>query len=93
MCTGHDVNIAVECKELTKIYRVSQFGRSKGITALRDISLSVFPATITGLVGPNGMALGLESFGFSAPAHVLDEKFGYTGKQVASQALKFLKGK
>jgi len=51
------------------------------------------PVTLAGLVGPNGIALGLESFGFSAPAHVLDEKFGYTGKQVAVQALKFLKGK
>ncbi|MEA1896195.1 MAG: transketolase [Bacteroidota bacterium] len=49
------------------------------------------PVTLAGLVGPNGMALGLESFGFSAPAHVLDEKLGYTGEQVAAQARKFIK--
>lgn len=49
------------------------------------------PVTLAGLVGQNGMALGLESFGFSAPAHVLDEKLGYTGEQVAAQALRFVK--
>ena len=50
------------------------------------------PVTLAGLVGPDGMALGLESFGFSAPAGVLDEKLGYTGVQVAARALKFLNG-
>ncbi len=47
------------------------------------------PVTLAGLVGPKGVAIGMESFGFSAPAAVLDEKLGYTGRQVAEEALKF----
>jgi len=38
-----------------------------------------------GLVGANGKVWGLESFGFSAPYTVLDEKLGFTGKNVYEQ--------
>ncbi len=48
------------------------------------------PVTLQGLVGPWGKAIGMESFGFSAPYQVLDEKLGYTGKNVYEQALKLL---
>ena len=43
------------------------------------------PVTLQGLVGENGRVWGLESFGFSAPAEVLDEKLGYTAENVAKQ--------
>lgn len=43
------------------------------------------PVTLQGLVGENGKVWGLESFGFSAPAEVLDEKLGYTDENVAKQ--------
>ena len=43
-----------------------------------------------GLVGPLGKSIGMESFGFSAPYKVLDEKLGYTGENVYEQALKLL---
>jgi transketolase len=36
-------------------------------------------------VGAHGRVGGLESFGFSAPYKVLDEKLGFTGAQVAQQ--------
>jgi transketolase len=48
------------------------------------------PVTLAGLVGANGTVSGLEHFGYSAPAGVLDEKFGYTGQQVYEQVKKFL---
>ena len=48
------------------------------------------PVTLAGLVGANGMVSGLDHFGYSAPAGVLDEKFGYTGPQVYEQVKKFL---
>jgi transketolase len=38
-----------------------------------------------GLVGENGKVFGLESFGFSAPYTVLDEKLGFTPAKVAAE--------
>ncbi|NOU60529.1 transketolase [Marinifilum sp. JC070] len=40
------------------------------------------PVTLQGLVGPNGKSVGLDHFGYSAPAGVLDQKFGYTAENV-----------
>jgi len=40
------------------------------------------PVNLLGLVGENGKIFGLESFGFSAPYNVLDEKLGFTAEQV-----------
>lgn len=48
------------------------------------------PVTLAGLVGPKGRSIGLESFGYSAPAKVLDEKLGYTGMNVFNKALEYL---
>ncbi|MEP2059052.1 MAG: transketolase [Maribacter litoralis] len=49
------------------------------------------PVNLEGLAGPNGKVFGLEHFGYSAPATVLDEKFGFTGEQVYQQVVDFLK--
>jgi transketolase len=43
------------------------------------------PVTLKGLVGPFGKVFGMESFGFSAPYKVLDEKLGYTADNVLKQ--------
>jgi len=43
------------------------------------------PVTLQGLVGANGKAVGLDHFGYSAPAGVLDEKFGYTAENVVQE--------
>ena len=43
------------------------------------------PVTLEGLVGCNGKVFGLESFGFSAPYTVLDEKLGFTAQNVYNQ--------
>jgi transketolase len=43
------------------------------------------PVNLLGLVGCNGKIWGLESFGFSAPYKVLDEKLGFTGENVYKQ--------
>ena len=48
------------------------------------------PVTLQGLVGCNGKVWGLESFGFSAPYKVLDEKLGFTGKNVYNQVKEML---
>ena len=43
------------------------------------------PVTLEGLVGPCGKVWGLESFGYSAPYKVLDEKLGFTAENVYKQ--------
>lgn len=48
------------------------------------------PVNLEGLVGPNGKVWGLESFGFSAPYKVLDEKLGFTGQNVYKQVKELL---
>ena len=48
------------------------------------------PVTLQGLVGPKGKVWGLNSFGFSAPYKVLDEKFGFTGNNVYMQVKEYL---
>lgn len=48
------------------------------------------PVNLEGLVGANGKVWGLESFGFSAPYKVLDEKLGFTGKNVYNQVKELL---
>ena len=57
-----------------------------GLTAGLPVNLQGF------LVGahPDSNIWGLESFGFSAPYKVLDQKFGFTAENVYEQALKVL---
>lgn len=49
------------------------------------------PVNLEGLVGEHGKVFGLEHFGYSAPAAVLDEKFGFTGEKVSQEVLAYLK--
>jgi len=44
--------------------------------------------TLEGLVGADGSVWGMNSFGFSAPYQVLEEKLGYTGRNVYEQVKK-----
>ena len=48
------------------------------------------PVNLLGLVGANGKIWGLESFGFSAPYKVLDEKLGFTAENVYNQVKEML---
>ena len=53
---------------------VKKFGRTAGL-----------PVNLEGLVGADGTVWGLQSFGFSAPYKVLDEKLGFTAENVYKQ--------
>ena len=53
---------------------VPRFGMTAGL-----------PVTLEGLVGANGKVWGLESFGFSAPYTVLDDKLGFNAENVYKQ--------
>jgi transketolase len=48
------------------------------------------PVTLRGLVGTKGKVIGLDHFGYSAPASILDEKFGFTADNLFNQVLQFL---
>jgi transketolase len=48
------------------------------------------PVTLEGLVGADGTVWGMNSFGFSAPYKVLDEKLGYTAGNVYNRVKKLL---
>lgn len=47
--------------------------------------------TLQGLAGPKGIVWGMNSFGYSAPYKVLDEKFGFTAENVYKQVIEYLK--
>jgi transketolase len=59
---------------------VKRFGLTAGL-----------PVNLQGLVGENGAIWGLESFGYSAPYKVLDEKLGFTGANVYAKVKALLK--
>lgn len=48
------------------------------------------PVTLQSLAGIEGMVYGLESFGFSAPYKVLDEKLGFNAENVFKQVKNYL---
>lgn len=48
------------------------------------------PVTLEGLVGSNGKIWGMNSFGFSAPYKVMDEKLGFTPENVYRQVKKLI---
>ena len=58
---------------------IKRFGMTAGL-----------PVTLEGLVGENGKVFGLESFGYSAPAGILDKKFGYTAENVEKEVMELL---
>lgn len=70
---------SVDYQELILPKGKKKFGMTAGL-----------PVTLEGLVGADGSVWGMNSFGFSAPYQVLDEKLGYTGKNVYEQVKKLL---
>lgn len=64
----------VEYQEEVLPRDVKKFGLTAGL-----------PVNLLGLVGTDGKIWGLESFGFSAPYKVLDEKLGFTADNVYNQ--------
>ncbi len=60
-------------------------------TDVRRFGLTAgLPVNLEGLVGSTGKVFGLESFGYSAPYKVLEEKLGFTPENIANEILAFL---
>lgn len=49
------------------------------------------PSTLQPLMGADSFIYGLDHFGASAPASVLDQKFGFTADNIMTMVLKFIK--
>ena len=58
---------------------IKRFGLTSGLSV-----------TLEGLVGENGAVWGMNSFGYSAPYNVLDEKLGFTPEKVSEQIKELL---
>jgi transketolase len=67
-------NQSIEYQESILPTGIPRFGLTAGL-----------PVTLAGLVGENGKTWGLETFGFSAPYKVLDEKLGFNAENVYKQ--------
>ncbi|QGY42976.1 transketolase [Maribellus comscasis] len=72
-------NQAADYQESVLPTGVPRFGMTAGL-----------PVTLAGLVGENGKTWGLDSFGFSAPYKVLDEKLGFNEENVYNQVKELL---
>ncbi len=73
-------------KSQSESYQLSIIPKEKptfGLTAGLTLNLE-------GLVGNKGKVMGLNRFGDSAPAAVLDEKFGFTSQYVVQEILKYI---
>lgn len=76
-------------RQQSKSYQTSIIPTDKPVFGLT----AGLPINLEALVGPNGKVFGLDHFGYSAPAKVLDDKFGFTGEKVSTEVLNFLRKK
>jgi transketolase len=89
---GLKVNIASIISEglfrlQSKGYQNSVIPKNKPLFGLT----AGLPVNLEGLLGDKGKVFGLDHFGYSAPANVLDDKFGFTGEKVGKEILEYLK--
>ena len=84
--TGSKTFFIAEFVALSKEYQESVIPTGSKVFGLT----AGLPVNLEGLVGANGKVWGLESFGFSAPYKVLDEKLGFTGQNVYNQVKELL---
>lgn len=73
-------------KAQTKSYQESVIPKGKLVFGLT----AGLPVNLEGLIGDSGKIVGLDHFGYSAPASVLDEKFGFTSAHVCEEILKYI---
>ncbi len=73
-------------KQQSKSYQESIIPKEKLVFGLT----AGLPVNLEGLIGDSGKVVGLDHFGYSAPASVLDEKFGFTSEHVCKEILKYI---
>ncbi|MNQ19223.1 Transketolase [compost metagenome] len=73
-------------KQQPKAYQESVIPKGKLVFGLT----AGLPVNLEGLIGDSGKVVGLEHFGYSAPASVLDQKFGFTSETVCTEILNYI---
>ncbi len=73
-------------KSQSKTYQESIIPKEKLVFGLT----AGLPVNLEGLIGDSGKIVGLDHFGYSAPASVLDEKFGFNSQSVCAEILKYI---
>lgn len=73
-------------KSQSKSYQESIIPKEKLVFGLT----AGLPVNLEGLIGDCGKIIGLDHFGYSAPASVLDEKFGFTSQNVCAEILSYI---
>lgn len=73
-------------KQQSKSYQEKVIPKGKLVFGLT----AGLPVNLEGLIGDSGKVVGLDHFGYSAPASVLDEKFGFTSQHVCEEILKYI---
>ncbi|WP_258104732.1 transketolase [Marinoscillum sp. MHG1-6] len=73
-------------RDQSESYQASVLDNSQPVFGLT----AGLPVTLAQLVGQKGKVFGLDHFGYSAPAGVLDEKFGFTGEHVYDEVKSYL---
>jgi transketolase len=93
LLTRENIKVRVVSVPSEGLFRIQPEGYRKSI--IPD-NVPVFgltaglPVTLQGLVGPKGRIWGVNSFGYSAPYNVLDEKLGFTAENVYRQVTGYL---
>ncbi|MFV5694430.1 transketolase family protein [Flavobacterium sp. LB3P122] len=73
-------------KQQSKAYQDSIIPKGKLVFGLT----AGLPVNLEGLIGDSGKVIGLDHFGYSAPANVLDEKFGFTSEHACDEILRYI---
>lgn len=73
-------------KQQSKAYQESVIPKEKLVFGLT----AGLPVNLEGLISDSGKVIGLDHFGYSAPASVLDEKFGFTSEHACREILKYI---
>lgn len=82
----HGLNTRLVSVPSEGLFREQHFDYQDEVLPPEDLKFGLtagLPVNLEGLVGEFGYIHGLTHFGYSAPAKVLDEKFGFTGDGVA----------
>jgi len=78
------------------LFRLQSAGYQQNIlpSGIKKFGLTAgLPVTLEGLVGKDGKVFGLNSFGYSAPYKVLDNKLGFNGENVCAQVKEMIENK
>src|SRR5690606_20421967 len=108
IATGSEVGLAIEAQKLlaeqgTAVRVVSMPSVELFLRQPREYQEQVLVGRLAAIeagrtdgwyriIGRDGLAIGHEDFGASAPAGVLAEKFGFTPAQVAARVAEWLEG-